>query len=117
MDQEPKINIVKKENTAVIEINGDVTTFAEKPINKAYESPAVAGSKNVLLKFSKESFINSAGIAIIIGLVNESRKKKQEFAVCGLSGHFEKIFDMIGLTDYLTIYPSEDKALKNFSAR
>ena len=113
MDQEPKVNVVTKGSTSILDIVGDVTTFAEKPINAAYDKAVASGGKSVLLKFSKESFINSAGIAIIIGLVNESRKKKQTVAVCGLSNHFEKIFDMIGLTDYVSVYPSEEKALKN----
>ena len=113
MDQAPKVNLLTKGLTAILEITGDVTTFAEKPINAAYEKAIQQGAKNVLLKFAKENFINSAGISIIIGLVSESRKKSMNVAVCGLSSHFEKIFDMIGLTEYVKLYPSEEKALKN----
>lgn len=113
MGQEPVVSVVTRKGVAILEIGGDVTTFAEKPINSAYAQATSLGSKSVLLKFSKESFINSAGIAIIIGLVTESRKRKQKVGVCGLSNHFEKIFEMIGLTDYVSIYTTEEKALKN----
>ncbi len=60
--------------------------------------------------------MNSAGIALLIALVSGARKDKRKVGVFGLSKHFQKIFDMIGLTEYVKIYQNEDDARKGISA-
>jgi anti-sigma B factor antagonist len=64
------------------------------------------------LKFNEATYINSSGLAIVINLVSEGKKKKQKIAASGLSNHFQKVFDMIGLTDYMDIYATEEEAIK-----
>jgi anti-anti-sigma regulatory factor len=44
----------------------------------------------------------------------ESQKKGQTIRITGLSPHFQKIFNMVGLTKYTQIFPSEESALKDF---
>ena len=60
--------------------------------------------------------INSAGIAILIGIVTEVNRNHQKLAVSGLSQHFQKIFRMVGLAQYADIYQDEDEAIKGFAA-
>ncbi len=117
MDQQPTIDIVTRDNTAVLNITGDVTSFAEEPVMNAYSKASQEGSKNILLKFQEATYINSAGIAIIIGMMSDAQKAKQRVAVCGLSNHFKKIFDMIGLVDYLELYDDEQQALDKLNKK
>ena len=97
----------------IISLMGDVTPFSEKEVMDIYEQLTRENFGNILLNFSGASYINSGGIAIIISLVTEGRKKKQTIAVCSLTSHFQKIFDMIGLTEYVTLYPTQDTALSS----
>jgi anti-anti-sigma regulatory factor len=46
--------------------------------------------------------------------VGESQERAQTIRITGLSDHFHKIFDMVGLTRYIKIFPSEEAALKDF---
>jgi len=95
----------------IIDLAGDVTTFAEDAINKAYQDASSDGVHNIIFNFRKDDYINSAGIAILIGIVTEARKRDQRLLMTGLSTHFQKIFRMVGLTQYADLYPSLDEAL------
>ncbi len=112
MEQQLKVNRRQQKDFGVIELIGDVTTLAEEPVMSAYHELDAGGAKKILLKFNQASYINSAGLAIIIGVVSDARKKKQPVGVFGLSSHFKKVFDMIGLTDYLSVFETEEEALR-----
>ncbi len=97
---------------AIIDLIGDVTTFAEEKINTAYQEATNQGATIVLLNFRQNDYINSAGIAILIGIVTEVNQHNQTLAFSGLSQHFQKIFRMVGLAQYARIYQDEEEALR-----
>lgn len=103
-----------KDDVAIINIKGDVTAVTGETIEEAYQEVSLAGSTRILLVFDKECYINSGGIAILIGIVSESQDNKQVIRITGLSEHFQKIFDMVGLSRYAGIFPSEAVALEGF---
>ncbi|MFH0991487.1 MAG: STAS domain-containing protein [bacterium] len=111
MEQKPIVTISQKQGVSILEIKGDVTSIAEGPILDAYQKVTKESAKKILLKFNQSDYINSAGIAIIIAMVSDGQKQKQKIGVTGLSNHFKKIFDIIGLVDYLEIYDTENDAL------
>jgi len=111
MSDEIQISVRWENDTAVIDLLGDVTTFAEDSINQAYQSASSDGAMNIIFNFRENDYINSAGIAILIGVVTEARKRDQKLLMTGLSAHFQKIFRMVGLTQYADLYPSVEEAL------
>jgi len=114
MAKAQEISIRPKGDVSVIDIKGDVTAPTGQPIEDAYHQVTAAGAKKILLAFASDCYINSGGIAILIGILSESRKKEQAVRMTGLSAHFQKIFAMVGLTKYASIRPSEDAALADF---
>ena len=64
---------------------------------------------NILLKFDGRSRINSAGIAIVINLVIESQESDRRVYITGVSKHFRKIFELVGLTKFTTIVDSAEE--------
>lgn len=98
-------------NVAIVDLEGDVTTFAETKINAAYQELSAQGARQILLNFRQNDYINSAGIAILIGIVTEVNRNDQKLAFSGLSQHFQKIFRMVGLSQYADIYQDEAEAL------
>jgi anti-anti-sigma factor len=109
-----EISISKKDGVSIINIKGDVTAITGEAIEDAYQKVSTDGAKKILLYFDKDGYINSGGIAILIGVASESRKKEQKIRITGLSSHFQKIFDMVGLTKYTEIFQTEELALKDF---
>ncbi len=111
MSEEIQVSIREENDATVIDLVGDVTTFAEDVIYQAYQTASTDGAANIIFNFRENDYINSAGIAILIGVVTEARKKDQKLLMTGLSVHFQKIFRMVGLTQYADLYPSVDEAL------
>jgi anti-anti-sigma factor len=109
---EPTVRV--HNDVSVIELKGDVTPATAGPIEDTYKKVTVTGSKKVVLCFDRNGYINSGGIAVLISIVSESRKRGQTVRMTGLSPHFQKIFDMVGLTKYAKVFPSEDAALADF---
>jgi anti-anti-sigma factor len=111
MTDEIQVNVRFERGAIIIDLAGDVTTFAEDAINKAYQDASSDGAHNIIFNFRRDDYINSAGIAILIGIVTEARKRDQRLLMTGLSTHFQKIFRMVGLTQYADLYPTVAEAL------
>ena len=116
LEDELSVSTRERDGVAIIDLVGDVTTFAEEKINSAYAQLTNQGARHILLNFRQNDYINSAGIAILIGIVTEVNRNNQKLAVSGLSQHFQKIFRMVGLAQYADIYQDEDEAIKGFAA-
>ncbi|HTP12779.1 MAG TPA: STAS domain-containing protein [Bacteroidota bacterium] len=112
MEQATRVSTTSNQRVGIIGLAGDVTADAEQEIVDAFRKLEQDGLRKFLLKFDQATYINSSGLAIIISLVSESKKKKQTIAASGLSNHFKKVFDVIGLTDFMDLYPTEEEAIR-----
>lgn len=84
-----------------IELIGDVDGRAEGTLESAYAQ--VEGADDVLLDFSGVSYMNSTGIALIVGLLAKARKNGHTLSAAGLSPHYREIFEITRLADFMTI--------------
>ena len=64
LEDELSVSTRERDGVAIIDLVGDVTTFAEEKINSAYAQVTGQGAKHILLNFRQNDYINSAGIAI-----------------------------------------------------
>ena len=112
MNEELVIKLEKRGDVTVFDLQGDVTTFAEPHINGAYKNAHDEGASKILLKFYEDAYINSGGIAVLIQMLAETKKNDQKVAVTGLSKHFQKIFNMVGITKFAKIYDTVDEAME-----
>jgi anti-anti-sigma factor len=112
MPEKLEVRVRRSNNLAIIHLSGDVTTFAEDVVHNAYREATRDGGRNVAIDFSACEYINSAGIAAIIGVVTEARRQGRRMLVFGLSPHYQKIFRMVGLADYVQMCATEAEALQ-----
>jgi anti-anti-sigma factor len=94
----------------VIDLRGEVTSLAEGPIFDAYRRAVEQGAGSVLLNFSGVDYVNSGGISIIIGVLAEARKADRRILVTGLTPHYRKVFEMMGLSRYAPVFDTEEAA-------
>jgi anti-anti-sigma factor len=64
-----------------------------------------------VLNFRAVDYINSTGIALIVGLLAQARKSRRKLVVCGLSEHYQEIFRITRLSDFMEIFDDETSAL------
>jgi len=113
MKQEVEIHLEKHGDITIFDIKGDVTVFSEPFFNKAYKNANDQGMSKILLKFYENAYINSGGIAVLIQLLAETKKNNQLISITGLSPHFQKIFNMVGISKFARIYSTLEEAMAN----
>ena len=114
MEYQNQIIIEKHGAIMLFDIKGAVTSASEPFFNEAYHNADIGEISKILLKFDENAYINSGGIAVLIQLLAETNRNKQKIAITGLSDHFKKIFRMVGITKFATIYSSVDEAMQSF---
>jgi anti-anti-sigma factor len=99
------------DGVAVIDLTGDVNSSAETTLNEAYADAASRGARSVALNFEHADYINSTGIALIVGLLAQARANGIEVRAFGLSDHYREIFEITRLSDFMTIADNEDRTI------
>jgi anti-anti-sigma factor len=103
-------------DTRVIDMRGEVNRASEAPLNAAYEDATRDGPSAILLNFFDVDYINSTGIAVIVGILARARKEGKSVSACGLSEHYREIFEITRLSDFMTIFEDEEQAVTDVPA-
>jgi anti-anti-sigma factor len=98
-------------DAAIIDLHGEINAFAEEAINLAYSKAQSQAPETILLNFGDVDYINSTGIALIVGLLARARKSHIRLVTYGLSDHYVEIFHITRLSDFMTIASDESSAL------
>ena len=101
---------------AIIDLRGEIHAGAEETLNAAYAEAESRDPQAILLNFSAVGYINSTGIALIVGLLSQARKSQRRLLACGLSEHYVEIFQITRLADYMSVFPDEASALAELRA-
>src|SRR6266480_4507912 len=97
--------------TSIIDIQGEVTAFAEQVLMDAYTEANTPSTRTIILNFSGLEYMNSSGIGLIVTLLIRVNRQKQRLLSCGLSDHYQHIFELTRLSDAILMYNTEDEAL------
>ena len=108
-----KTEIRQKDRRVVIDLKGEINAQADQTLNQAYAAAEEHDPKVIVLNFSNVDYINSTGIALIVGLLAQARKAHRRVVVYGLSEHYVQIFEITRLSDFMDIFPDENSALMN----
>ena len=115
MTQANEIVLKQLGDVTLLDIRGDITILSESFLNDAYADANSRGAGKILLKFEKTAYINSGGISVLIQLLAKTEQNNQKIGIIGLSVHFTKIFNMVGITKFAKIYATREDALKAMS--
>ncbi len=116
MGQDTEIKLDQRGTVTVFSIQGDVTAASSAVFKQAFEGLSGQPPKNIVLNFDPASYINSGGIAVIIQLLARAKQQNLTVGISGLSDHFKKIFQMVGITRFAKVYESVDDALAAMTA-
>lgn len=108
---ELSVRVRRRGDVAVLELDGDIDRAAQGPLRDAYEQVTAGGDAPVVLNFGAVGYINSTGIAVIVGLLARARSERRPVAACGLSDHYQQIFSITRLSDFIDLYPDETSAI------
>jgi anti-anti-sigma factor len=99
-----------QDGVAVIDLAGELDSSAEAALTRAYDEATRTGTGDVTLNFEDTKYINSTGIALIVGLLAQARAHDVGVKAVGLTDHYREIFEITRLADFMTIADSDDRA-------
>jgi anti-sigma B factor antagonist len=101
------------EGITVIKLNGEINGFTQPVMEEVAVQIETGVRDTILLDFSEVAYINSTGIALIVNLLIRAQKVGRRLLACGLSDHYQEIFALTRLADYIRIIKDLDSALKD----
>ena len=103
--------------SAIIDLSGEINRSSEDALNSAYSEAVQGGAGSILLNFVQVDYINSTGIAVIVGLLARARKDSRTVVAYGLSEHYRGIFEITRLSDFMMIFDAEEDAVAEAPAQ
>ncbi len=103
-------------NVAILDLRGEINAHAEDALNAAYAEAIASLPTAILLNCAQVDYINSTGIALIVGLLAQAQQTGRALLVCGLSEHYVELFTITRLADYMRVFPDEASALASVCA-
>src|SRR5579884_1077042 len=112
----PQANVVMNvrrvnATTSIIDINGEVSAFAENVLMQAYTEASTPTTRTIILNFSGLEYMNSSGIGLLVTLLIRVNRQKQRLLSYGLNEHYRHIFNLTRISDAIHIYDDEAAAL------
>ena len=96
---------------AILDLRGEINGFAQEALDAAYSEAESNDPETILLNFEEVDYINSTGIALIVGLLARARVSKRRLVAFGLSDHYVEIFEITRLSDFVGVFPDEESAM------
>lgn len=96
---------------SIIDIQGDITAFAEPELMRAYTEATEPSARAIILNFTGLEYMNSGGIGLIVTLMIRMNRLKQRLLAFGLSDHYTHIFELTRLNEAIGVYPTENAAV------
>ena len=98
-----EVELRQRQCVGIIDLRGEINAFAEEALNAAYAEAERRQPEVILLNFTDVDYINSTGIALIVGLLARARARALPVTACGLSPHYREIFEITRLSDFMRI--------------
>ena len=105
------VHVTGEPPVIVIALSGQIDREALQALTTAYDTVQTTGPEPVLLDFGAVDYINSTGIALIVGLLGRARADDRPVMATGLTDHYQRIFAITRLSDFIAVYPDVDAAL------
>jgi anti-sigma B factor antagonist len=93
----------RPDGTVVLRLGGHLDVDGSPHLQQSLSEMLREGTRNVELDCTGVGFISSVGVGVVIVAVGEYRAAGGDVVVTGLSAELRAMFEMLGLTDYVTL--------------
>ena len=89
--------------TAVLALIGEINGQADAALSAAFQEAEAMSPTRLVLDFEQVDYINSTGIALIVGVLAKARAAHIPLTAVSLSEHYREIFTITRLSDFIEI--------------
>jgi anti-sigma B factor antagonist len=96
----------------LIALSGEVDLYTAQEFKKELLDAIAQGAKQVIVDFSKTTFIDSTALGVLVGAVKRLRMNEGQLSLVCSDGNITKVFAVTGLDRVFRIYPNRVEALE-----
>lgn len=104
-------NYRESEDCVVVYADNYINDIEGEKLEDMCDALLKKGYRKLVVDFSETDIINSIGVSILIGVIEKIKEKDCALSFSGLKKVNHNIFDVIGITRHVSVYPTEDEAL------
>lgn len=91
----------------------DSSTFQE--LQELLQEKLDEGKCNIIVEFSELDYISSAGLGVLMGMLQEARECDGDLKLTNMAPKVRNLFDMLGFSRLIRIYDDIESARAAFS--
>ncbi len=95
----------------VLSIVGRIDSSNADKLTSRLKDLAARRVKTVVVDFSAVKYLTSAAFRVLLVANGAMKDQSGQLALCGVTGHVRELFEMGGLLQTFTIFPSRAEAL------
>jgi anti-sigma B factor antagonist len=99
------------DGTAVLTLAGEVDLYTAPDFKQQLLEVISDGSRNVIVDFTKATFIDSTTLGVLVGGVKRLRTNDGNLSLVCSDRNITKIFEITGLDRVFPIYATRDEAI------
>lgn len=104
------IQVRDVDGVAVVQPEGFINAHTVRQFESALEGLVGSGKFTILLNCQHLSYISSAGLGAIMGLIETVRENGGDILLCSLQENVYAIFDTLGFTQLYRVFQNEAEA-------
>ena len=112
-----KVTAERRGEVAVLWTDGYINNQGGEEIAREAYRQLDSGARALVMNLEKTRIVNSIGISILIEVLERVMDRKGVLAFCGLTPTIDKTFRIMGLSQYASIYPTEEAAMEAVAAK
>jgi anti-sigma B factor antagonist len=95
----------------LVVLAGEVDLYTAPQLHEALDRAVDNGARRVTIDFTDVSFIDSSGLAVLIGAIKRLPSPGGSLHLVCPNEHMSRIFEVTGLTGVLTLHVTREEAM------
>lgn len=110
-----KVTIQEVDGVSVVGLNGRIVLGEESiAMREAVKSLMAAGKKKVVLNMSDVTYIDSAGLGMLVGAYITANNQAASIRLCALGNKFREVLQITRLLTVFDVYDTQAAAISSF---
>ena len=106
--------VQERENIHIISVKCDIVADNVDELKKLLADLLATERVCIVIDMEAVNYIDSAGLAILIGRLNEFRRKKGDLHLASMGKKVREVFDVTFLSSLFKIYAGVEEACRDF---
>lgn len=112
MPETLEVQVRRDGAVGIVETSGYINNVGGEKVARTCGSLIAEGVRNLVLNLQNSSIVNSVGVSFLIEVVEQVKELQGQVAFCCVSHTIGKTFQIMGLLETASLYPTEQEALK-----